>query len=151
MPSISPNRSSFIDTAYAYITYYQWNGNLDENNMEIIGQNYYNYQYNFRFSVPKEMQNILYTEQKYEGEKIQLEFKATNIKTGTSETAFTVVVKPKSGTIDDKKGLTNSKYIVQVLENEDYSYDIIINNRKLLKDYGVEEKKLKESFSNTYE
>lgn len=151
IPSISPNRSSFIDKAYAYITYYQWNGNLDENNMEIIGQNYYNYQYNFRFSVPKEMQNILYTEQKYEGEKIQLEFKATNIKTGTPETAFTVVVKPKSGTIDDKKGLTNSKYIVQVLENEDYSYDIIINNRKLLKDYGVEEKKLKESFSNTYE
>lgn len=151
IPSISPNRSSFIDKAYAYITYYQWNGNLDENNMEIIGQNYYNYQYNFRFSVPKEMQNILYTEQKYEGEKIQLEFKATNIKTGTSETAFTVVVKPKTGTIDDKKGLTNSKYIVQVLENEDYSYDIIINNRKLLKDYGVEEKKLKESFSNTYE
>lgn len=67
------------------------------------------------------------------------------------ETAFTVVVKPKTGTIDDKKGLTNSKDIVQVLENEDYSYDIIINNRKLLKDYGVEEKKLKESFSNTYE
>lgn len=151
IPSISANRSSFIDKAYAYITYYQWNGNLDENNMEIIGQSYYNYQYNFRFTVPKEMQNILYTEQKYEGEKIQLEFKATNVKTGTLETAFTVVVKPKTGTIDDKKGLTNSKDIVQVLENEDYSYDIIINNRKLLKDYRVEEKKLKESFSNTYE
>lgn len=151
IPSISANRSSFIDKAYAYITYYQWNGNLDENNMEIIGQSYYNYQYNFRFTVPKEMQNILYTEQKYEGEKIQLEFKATNVKTGTLETAFTVVVKLKTGTIDDKKGLTNSKDIVQVLENEDYSYDIIINNRKLLKDYRVEEKKLKESFSNTYE
>ncbi|QEK20966.1 hypothetical protein [Peptacetobacter hiranonis] len=119
--------------------------------MEIIGQSYYNYQYNFRFSVPKEMQNLLYTEQKYEGEKIQLEFKATNVKTGTLETVFTVVVKPKSGTIEDKKGLTNSKDVVQVLENEDYTYDIIINNRKILKDYGVEENKLKESFSNTYE
>ena len=151
IPSIRPNRSSFIDKAYAYITYYQWNGSLDENNMEIIGQSYYNYQYNFRFSVPKEMYNTLYTEQKYEGEKIQLEFKATNIKTGTLETVFTVVVKPKSGTIDDKKGLTNSKDIVQILENEDYSYDIIINNRKILEYYGVEESKLKESFSNTYE
>lgn len=151
IPSIPANRSSFIDKAYAYITYYQWNGNLDENNMEIIGQSYYNYQYNFRFSVPKEMQNLLYTEQKYEGEKIQLEFKATNVKTGTLETVFTVVVKPKSGTIEDKKGLTNSKDVVQVLENEDYTYDIIINNRKILKDYGVEENKLKESFSNTYE
>ena len=151
IPSIRPNRSSFIDKAYAYITYYQWNGSLDENNMEIIGQSYYNYQYNFRFSVPKEMYNTLYTEQKYEGEKIQLEFKATNIKTGTLETVFTVVVKPKSGTIDDKKGLTNSKDIVQILENEDYSYDIIINNRKILDYYGVEESKLKESFSNTYE
>lgn len=151
IPSIPANRSSFIDKAYAYITYYQWNGNLDENNMEIIGQSYYNYQYNFRFSVPKEMQNLLYTEQKYEGEKIQLEFKATNVKTGTLETVFTVAVKPKSGTIDDKKGLTNSKDVVQVLENEDYTYDIIINNRKILKDYGVEENKLKESFSNTYE
>lgn len=151
IPSIPANRSSFIDKAYAYITYYQWNGNLDENNMEIIGQSYYNYQYNFRFSVPKEMQNLLYTEQKYEGEKIQLEFKATNVKTGTLETVFTVVGKPKSGTIEDKKGLTNSKDVVQVLENEDYTYDIIINNRKILKDYGVEENKLKESFSNTYE
>ena len=151
IPSIPANRSSFIDKAYAYITYYQWNGNLDENNMEIIGQSYYNYQYNFRFSVPKEMQNLIYTEQKYEGEKIQLEFKATNVKTGTLETVFTVVVKPKSGTIEDKKGLTNSKDVVQVLENEDYTYDIIINNRKILKDYGVEENKLKESFSNTYE
>ena len=151
IPSIPANRSSFIDKAYAYITYYQWNGNLDENNMEIIGQSYYNYQYNFRFSVPKEMQNLLYTEQKYEGEKIQLEFKATNVKTGILETVFTVVVKPKSGTIEDKKGLTNSKDVLQVLENEDYTYDIIINNRKILKDYGVEENKLKESFSNTYE
>ncbi len=84
IPSIPANRSSFIDKAYAYITYYQWNGNLDENNMEIIGQSYYNYQYNFRFSVPKEMQNLIYTEQKYEGEKIQLEFKATNVKITTT-------------------------------------------------------------------
>ena len=41
--------------------------------INIIGQIYYNYQYNFRFIVSKEfMQNILYTEQEVEGEKIHI-------------------------------------------------------------------------------
>lgn len=151
IPSILANRSSFIDKAYAYITYYQWKGNLDENNIEIIDQIYYNYQYNFKFSVPKKMHNLLYTEQKYEGEKIQLEYKVTNLKTGKMETVFTVIVNPKTGTIDDKKSLTNSKDAVQILDSEDYTYDIIINNRNILEYYGVDVNKFKKSFSSTYE
>lgn len=152
IPCIPVNSSSFIDKAYAYITYYQWDGSLSsDNNMKVIAQNYYNYQYNFRFSIPKQLYNILYTEQKYEGEKIQFEFDAVDPGTGTLKTMFTVVVKPKTGTIDDKQALTNKKDIVQVLDNEDYTYDLIINNRKLINDYEVNEEKLKESFSNTYE
>lgn len=150
IPSISANSSSFIDKAYAYITYYQWNGKLN-NNMNVIAQNYYNYQYNFRFSVPEKLYNSIYTEQKYEGEKIQLEFKVTNMRTNILETMFTVVVKPKTGTIDDKQSLTKTKDTIQVLENDDYVYDLIINNKKLMNDYGVNKEKLKESFSNTYE
>ena len=97
------------------------------------------------------MYNSLYTEQKYEGEKIQIEFKATNIRTGTLETAFTVVVKPKNGSIDDKQSLGNTKDAVRILDNEDYSYDLIINDKRILKDYSVKEDELKKSFSNVYE
>ena len=151
IPSISANSSSFIDKSYAYITYYQWSGSSDNNFMHIKGQSYYNYQYNFRFDLPKSMYNSLYTEQKYEGEKIQIEFKATNIRTGTLETAFTVVVKPKNGSIDDKQSLGNTKDAVRILDNEDYSYDLIINSKRILKDYSVKEDELKKSFSNVYE
>ena len=151
IPSISANSSSFIDKSYAYITYYQWSGSSDNNFMHIKGQSYYNYQYNFKFDIPKLMYNSLYTEQKYEGEKIQIEFKATNIRTGTLETAFTVVVKPKNGSIDDKQSLGNTKDAVRILDNEDYSYDLIINSKRILKDYSVKEDELKKSFSNVYE
>lgn len=151
IPSIAQNSSSFIDKAYAYITYYQWDGSLNSNNMQIISQSYYNYQYNFRFSIPRQLYDALYTEQKYEGEKIQFEFKVVDKGKGTLDTIFTVVVKPKTGTIEDKQSLTNKKDVVQVLDNEDYSYDLVINNRKLINDYNVNEENLKESFSNTYE
>ena len=151
IPSISANSSSFIDKSYAYITYYQWSGSSDNNFMHIKGQSYYNYQYNFRFDLPKSMYNSLYTEQKYEGEKIQIEFKATNIRTGTLETAFTVVIKPKNGSIDDKQSLGNTKDAVRILDNEDYSYDLIINSKRILKDYSVKEDELKKNFSNVYE
>ena len=151
IPSISANSSSFIDKSYAYITYYQWSGSSDNNFMHIKGQSYYNYQYNFKFDIPKLMYNSLYTEQKYEGEKIQIEFKALNIKTGTLETAFTVVIKPKNGSIDDKQSLGNTKDAVRILDNEDYSYDLIINSKRILKDYSVKEDELKKNFSNVYE
>lgn len=152
IPSISANSSSYIDKAYAYITYYQWDGSLNtDSNMYIISQCYYNYQYNFKFCVPKNLYNLLSTEQKYEGDKIQFEFKTIDKKSGNLKTMFTIVVKPKLNSMEDKQAMSKTKDITQILDNEDYTYYIIINNKKLMKSYNIDESNLKKCFSGAYE
>ncbi|WP_300279365.1 hypothetical protein [Peptacetobacter sp.] len=152
IPSISANSSSFIDKAYAYITYYQWDGKLNnDSNMYVIAQRYYNYQYNFKFCIPKNLYTVLSTEQRYESDKVIIKFKITDKNTGKSNVMFTIVVKPKVGNIDDKQGLNKAKTPIQILDNEDYIYYMLVNDKKLMKKYNVNESDLKKCFSSAYE
>lgn len=139
--------SSTVDKSYAFIDYYQWS---EDRGLSRINEIYYNYSYNFRVNVPKELYGLLSVEQNYINEDIIFTFRVYS-DMGIPEDIFTLTAKPKTSKIDDNQSLNKEKATVIVMETEDYTYQVTINNAEILGQYNLNTKNIKEIFARAYE
>jgi hypothetical protein len=154
IPIINNNTRGYNKKSSANVSWYNWNGKeKEESKLVFTSQVYYNYTNNFKLNIPNILANKIYIGEEFKDNKSYFEFFYYDVHQKEPVKLFTIskVVKNK---IDDRNhtnvttNSNNSEYTI--LENENESFVLIIDNPKILKELNISKEAIKENFSAIY-
>lgn len=148
IPIVSGSSSIYTLQSSSTIGWYRWNGKYNEDARLVFNSKiYYNYKYNFKLSIPNNLENKIYSEQEYQGESALFRF-YYNLTQNEAKNIFTIVVSPKT-VADEGKSITDKTLII-LAENYDYMFTLQINDEELLNNLNITKDALMEYFSLIY-
>ncbi|EPZ54837.1 putative lipo domain protein [[Clostridium] sordellii ATCC 9714] len=112
-----------------------------------VSQIYYNYQNNFRLSLPNNVANKIYIDENFSEGKS--EFMYYDIHQSEPIKLFTIT-KISKNKIDESKNQNTSNGGTILKENDSEMYVLVENSPKVLKDLNISKDAIKENFSLIY-
>lgn len=149
IPIVGGSSSIYTLQSSPTVSWYKWNEKYNKDAKLILSSKiYYNYKYNFKLSIPKNLMEKIYNEQEYQGENTLFRFYYNDSIQNKPKNIFTIIVSPKT-TPDEAKNITNKTFIV-LGENYDNTFTLQINDEKLLKNLNITTEELINYFSLIY-
>lgn len=148
IPMINGNSRGYNQKSSLNISWNIWNGKTKESsNLVFVSQIYYNYQNNFRLSLPNNLANKIYIDENFSEGKS--EFMYYDIHQSEPIKLFTIT-KISKNKIDESKNQNTSNGGTILKENDSEMYVLVENSPKVLKDLNISKDAIKENFSLIY-
>ena len=148
IPIISGNSRGYNQKSSLNISWNIWNGKTKESsNLVFVSQIYYNYQNNFRLSLPNNLANKIYIDENFSEGKS--EFMYYDIHQSEPIKLFTIT-KISKNKIDESKNQNTNNGGTILKENDSEMYVLVENSPKVLKDLNISKDAIKENFSLIY-
>lgn len=148
IPIINDNAGVNNKKTSANVSWYSWNGKgNEESNLVFVSQIYYNYENNFKFLIPNNLANKIYTEE----EQNKFDFMYYDAQNSERINLFTISKSTKNNIDESKRVNPNNKNAgYMILETEKETYTLLVNRQDILKKLNISNEAIKGYISPIY-